>query len=200
MWALGWWCIWLVGESYEGLVGNGRDGIVSCGQLSPNRGKLDSPMNTNRTMRCFCQYRIVVMLWGRYSKQSGNIREISDPCWTSIGISSGLHLIVFLSRSAFGSVIWKHNQHTLALKLNWQKWCLSGSLGPMARNLESGGAEERPPRMGPLVCRVAQGTRDHRLSVILCLIDPQMDWGSLLVYVDPDSSESGHRLYLKINR
>ncbi|GKG09071.1 hypothetical protein Tco_0334903, partial [Tanacetum coccineum] len=45
-----------------------------------------------------------------------------------------------------------------------------------ARNLEKVGPKEQPPCMGPLASKAAQGTRDHRLSVILCLINPQTEW------------------------
>ncbi|GJY83343.1 hypothetical protein Tco_0496719 [Tanacetum coccineum] len=45
-----------------------------------------------------------------------------------------------------------------------------------ARNMERVGPEERPPRMDPIASKAAQGTHDHQLSVILCLINPQMGW------------------------
>ncbi|GJT44685.1 putative ribonuclease H-like domain-containing protein [Tanacetum coccineum] len=35
-----------------------------------------------------------------------------------------------------------------------------------ARNMERVGPEERPPRMGPMASKAAQGTRDHRLSIL----------------------------------
>nr|GFC39280.1 hypothetical protein [Tanacetum cinerariifolium] len=41
-------------------------------------------------------------------------------------------------------------------------------------NLEKVGPEERPLHMGPLASQVTQVARDHRLSVILCLITPRM--------------------------
>ncbi|GKF77280.1 hypothetical protein Tco_0229750, partial [Tanacetum coccineum] len=44
------------------------------------------------------------------------------------------------------------------------------------RNLERVGLEERPLHMGPLASKAAQGIRDHWLSVILCMINPQMGW------------------------
>ncbi|GKF85824.1 hypothetical protein Tco_0253651, partial [Tanacetum coccineum] len=46
------------------------------------------------------------------------------------------------------------------------------------RNLERVGPEERPPRISLMASRATQGTHDHWLSVILCLINPQMGWKS----------------------
>ncbi|GJV00110.1 hypothetical protein Tco_1329380 [Tanacetum coccineum] len=65
-----------------------------------------------------------------------------------------------------------HHQHALGLETNI--WRELPALAPQgqARNLERVGLKERPPCMGPLASKAAQGTRDHRLSVILCLINP----------------------------
>ncbi|GKG21225.1 hypothetical protein Tco_0383820, partial [Tanacetum coccineum] len=67
-----------------------------------------------------------------------------------------------------------HHQHALGLEHNLANVVPTLAPQGQARNLERVGPEERPPRMGPLTSKAAQGTRDHRLLVILCLINPQM--------------------------
>ncbi|GKG26879.1 hypothetical protein Tco_0402582, partial [Tanacetum coccineum] len=72
-----------------------------------------------------------------------------------------------------------HHQHTLGLEHNLAKVVPALAPQGQARNLERVGTKERPPRMGPLASQAAQGSRDHRLSVIICLINPQMGWKPL---------------------
>ncbi|GJS58969.1 hypothetical protein Tco_0653753 [Tanacetum coccineum] len=55
------------------------------------------------------------------------------------------------------------------------RWCLLLLFMP-GHNLEKVGPDRAASSLGPLASQAAQGTRDHQLSVILCLINPQMGW------------------------
>ncbi|GJR07397.1 hypothetical protein Tco_0790049 [Tanacetum coccineum] len=80
-------------------------------------------------------------------------------------------------RQSFSMMLILSNNLIISMLWAWNKIGRGGAsaLAPHAQHVsERVGPKKRPPRMGPLASKSAQVTRDHRLLVILCLINPQM--------------------------